>query len=137
MEALRRLAGRYLLSLVLLAIAACSGQVSDDTAEEAAPPPPRLVRQIENVQSRDFSVSRVSMEGIAIRVDVQLSESPVDRATLERQTRNALFAIQSAIGTEDHLAVWAFTGNPPVLQGMAFYSSLTEQYTFKTSGEIQ
>jgi hypothetical protein len=56
---------------------------------------------------------------------------------VKRRTLNALMEIQTLIGTTDRLAVWAYEDDQRTVQGMAFYSPLSERYHFKTAGELR
>ena len=96
----------------------------------------RLEQQIKALPSSDFLVLKVSMEDRAIRVDILLSPIPASEQDIKRVTLNALYSIQSRIGKEDHLAVWAYAEDRATALGMAFYSSISEQYLFKSAGEL-
>ena len=92
---------------------------------------------VAKIQSPDFRVLQVREESGAIRVEVMLTPSTTSESETRRRTLNALMEIQTTIGNTDRLAVWAYQEDQQKVQGMAFYSPLSEQYHFKTAGELR
>ena len=113
----------------------CSGNAPEP---EAAPALTELLDQRIRALSDDgFEVSHISSEGRALRIDIALKEIPESEAETRQRTLDALHVFQRVVGDSQHLAVWAYAGNPLTVQGMAFYSSISEQYVFKAAGELK
>lgn len=87
------------------------------------------------MQPKDYEIIEVHDEGGVIRVGVALHSSPAG-GELKRTTLNILHEIQAVIGTDDRLAVWTHNPHDHQVQGMAFYSPLTETYHYKPADEL-
>ena len=88
------------------------------------------------LQSPSFRVLQAKEESGAIRVEVVLTPPTTNESETRRRVLNALMEIQTKIGKLDRLAVWAYGKDQQEIQGMAFYSPISEQYHFKTAGEL-
>lgn len=95
-----------------------------------------LAAKIRGAETADFTILEIKKEGPATRIDLLLIEPVGGETEAKRRTINALYAIQSAIGTDQWIAVWSYAGEPRDLQGMAFYSSVSEKLVFKAPGEL-
>ena len=92
---------------------------------------------IAEIESPDFRVLQVRDEDGAIRVEVTLTPPAATESETHRRTLNTLMEIQTVAGNSDRLAVWTYQDNQQEVQGMAFYSPLSEQYHFKSAGELR
>jgi hypothetical protein len=89
------------------------------------------------LRSSEFEILQIREEGEAIRIDLALSPPALTESETRRRTLNALMEIQALIGGTDRLAVWSYKPNRQTIQGMAFYSPISEQYHFRTAGELR
>lgn len=139
----KRLGGKMILSLVLpltIQVSCNSGPAPADqpspTEQTEGTVSEDIAAKIRGAETGDFTILAIKNEGTATRIDVQLVEPVENEAEAKRRTINALYAIQSAVGTDQWIAVWSYAGNPRNLQGMAFYSSVSEKLVFKAPGEL-
>jgi hypothetical protein len=121
------------LAIVFLA-AACATAHPPDSSDGTFGRKQELILEF---RSSEFEVLRVVEEDGAVRVDLTLTPPPLNGPETRRRALNALTEIQALIGYDDRLAVWVYQPVPKALQGMAFYSPLSEQYHFKTAGELR
>jgi len=122
-----------ILAIIFLA-SACATAQPPGPSDGAFESKQKLILEF---RSKEFEVLQVVDEDGAVRVDLTLTPPPLNGSDTRRRTLNALAKIQTLIGHDDRLAVWAYQSAPKTLQGMAFYSPLSEQYHFKTAGELR
>ena len=91
---------------------------------------------MESIQSPDFDVFRIEDEDGAIRVSLTLVASEVSDVDTRRETINALLKIKTMLDNNQRLAIWSYAADEKTVLGMAYYSPLTEDYHYKSAGEL-
>lgn len=115
--------------LFLIAPAACT---SADPGFEAA------AAALEARDFEDFEVLEIlNQDGEVIRVNIRLEPPAEAAADARRRIVNALSAVRVFVPEDRRVAVWAYRGQPLTVEGMAFYSALTETVAYKTAAELQ
>ncbi len=75
-----------------------------------------------------------------LRVNILLDSVPQNERELRVKILEVLYDIQTLVGKKMSIAIWAGTssGDDPLkLQGVAFYSSINEDYHFRNANEIE
>lgn len=93
--------------------------------------------QIETLEEKGFQLMDILSEDLAIRINVRLDAPLASETETRRRLHNILYQVQSLVGHDDHVAVWGYGSDSSSLQGMVFYSPISESYHFKSPGELR
>ena len=98
-----------------------------------------IERQLSQNPRKDYQLHSVQDNSGVLRVNILLLTPPSTKEELRMRTLNALYDVQSFVGREKTVGVWA--GNAVgqdqlILLGVAFYSSITKNLSFRTAEEI-
>ncbi|MBI4446728.1 MAG: hypothetical protein HY645_12560 [Acidobacteria bacterium] len=99
-----------------------------------------IERRLQQDLHEDYQVHSVQADGSVLRVNIVLSEEPASSEALRMRTLDALYDVQDVVGKDRHSSVWTGSALPDGklrFLGMAFYSSISENYVFKSAAEIR
>jgi hypothetical protein len=136
------------LGVVLVALVLVGLLLFCTTSSEDSPPSfgklegfDRYRDRITQWRDSEYQVLGVVDEGLMIRVNLMDSRRREEQSPAIRvRTLNALYRIQSLIGTDVSASVWLYRSRDARdtdLLGMGFYHALTETTVFKRPEEIQ
>lgn len=133
------------ISIVLLAVGLPLFVVYSIFRPTALPPGntealAELERHLTEHPKQEYRLHSVQDDGGVIRVNILLHSVPASTEELRMQTMGALYDVQTVVGKSKTVSVWAGTptGKERLkLLGVAFFSSITDNYTFKSGEEIQ
>jgi len=98
-----------------------------------------LRSQILALGKSDYRVLSVADEDGWLRVNILLLEPSGERMETRIRTTNALYDVQSIAGRDLSVSVWSYRNRQlrkTDLEGLVFYSSVSEQLVFKTAEEL-
>jgi hypothetical protein len=116
-------------------ICACSDSIPD-SEKRSLETDQRYSSFANLIQSPNFEVFEIADEDGAVRISLTLVPSPSSAADIRRETINALLEIKSRLDDKKRLSVWSYETDHQTVQGMAYYSPVTEQYHYKSAGEL-
>jgi hypothetical protein len=122
------------LLAVFALICACSDSAMD--SQDRSPESNRYGSLMKSIQSSKFDVFRIEDEDGAIRISLTLLSSEASKVDTRRETINALLEIKAMLDNNQRLAVWSYAADQKTVLGMAYYSPLTEEYHYKSAGEL-
>lgn len=97
-------------------------------------------QNLQQLEAEGYRLHSVQDDGGVLRINILLNEAPENEEETRMRTLSALYDVQGVIGKERTVSVWSGTptaGDKLKLHGMAFFSSITENYTFKSASEIR